>query len=96
MRVNSKLEIMGYLGRSPKNRAAWRRLRQEYAEALHWLPGSHRLWAISTDLDTVDRGRSLTLAEMLRRQGTAVGKGVGRDFALERFARKIYGRSQGT
>ena len=96
MRLNSKPEIMGYLGRSPKNRAAWRRLRQEYSAVLHYMPGSFRLWTTSSELDTVDRGRSLTLAEMLRRQGTGVGKGVGRDFVLERFARKIYGRSQGT
>jgi len=90
VRLNGRREIMAYLGRSPQNKPAWRRTRSQYAEALHYLPGMNRLWTTSEALDTVDRARSLTVAEVLASQRGAVRGAGGSDYALESLARKLY------
>jgi len=83
---------MAYLARSAKNRKGWRRTRRGYAEVLHYLPGSHRVWTTSEELYELDRKRSLTLPEVLASRGTregAVGEDVG-DMQLESLVRKFY------
>jgi hypothetical protein len=90
MRLNSKIEIQGYLGKSGQNRAAWTRTRKVYGAALHYLPGSFRVWTTTDELDAIDRGRSLTLAEVLLAQGGAVGRRGGVDFALQRLTKRMF------
>jgi hypothetical protein len=96
VRLNNRAEIMWYLGKSPKNKPAWRRTRSQYAEALHYLPGMNRLWTTSEALDAVDRARSLTVAEVLASQREAVRGARGSDYALESLARKLYPSAAGT
>lgn len=96
MRLNSRAAILAYLGKSPQNRGAWRRTRLIYAGALRWLPGSFRVWALTEELDGVDRERSLTLAEVkVAQRGHGEGHG-GRDFVLERVAERLGTRTRGT
>lgn len=100
MRLNSKAEIQGYLGKSPQNRGAWTRTRKVYGKALHYLPGSFRVWTTTAELDAIDRGRSLTLAEVLLSQRGHGGGHGGTDFPdfelkrLERFERELFKRTQ--
>lgn len=96
MRLNTKTQIMVYLGRSPQNRGAWRRTRRRYAEALHYLPGSYRVWTTTQELDGLDRSRSLTLAEVLASQRGHVRGHGGGDYALASLARKLFTGTQGT
>jgi len=94
MRLNTRAEILLYLGKSPQNRGAWRRARQQYSEVIRYLPGSFRLWTTTTELDKIDRARSLTLAQVLASQRGHVRGREGGDFALQRLARKLYKRTQ--
>ena len=65
---------------------------------LHYLPGSFRAWTTTAELDAIDRGRSLTLAEVLLSQRGQGGEHGGADFpdfslehmALERLTKKLF------
>jgi hypothetical protein len=96
MRLNSKAEIQGYLGKSPQNRGAWRRTREVYGPALHYLPGSFRVWTTTDELDAIDRGRSLTLEAVKALQGRAVGGCGGGDFTLQRLTKRMFKGMVGT
>jgi len=89
MRLNTRDEIMLYLGRSPRDRVGWRRTRSEYAGALHYLARGNRVWARTEDIDALDLARSLTVAQAVKLKREAVG-GCGRDFGLERLSKKIF------
>jgi hypothetical protein len=78
MRLNGRVEILRYLGRSSRNRRGWRKVRREYAAALHYLPGSHRVWTTREELNVFDRARSLTVADVVKgANGDAFGGPVG-------------------
>lgn len=77
MRLNGKAEIMVHLGRSPRNRAGWRKVRREYAAALRYLSQANRVWARTEDIDALDLARSLTVTEALEVKRKAVGGGAG-------------------
>ena len=80
MRLNGRQQIMVYLGLSPRNRDAWRKIRVRYGDAIRCLPGSGRVWARSEDLDSVDIRECKTVAVLLAarsRHGEAVGEAVG-------------------
>ena len=53
-----------HLGQSPANRRAWRRVRRDYAVAIYYLP-TRRVWALSEELNALDRARSRTAGELL-------------------------------
>lgn len=65
MRLNGRKSILVHLGRSAGNRRGWRRVREDYAGALHYLPGSLRVWTTAEELDGLDRARSLTVAQVV-------------------------------
>ena len=80
MRLNGRRQIMVYLGRSPQNKAAWRKIRARYGEVIRCYPGSGHVWARSEGLDLVDIRECETMARMLAARsakGEAVGGGVG-------------------
>jgi hypothetical protein len=79
MRLNGKREILSYLGRHTQNKKTWRRIRTRY-EAVIWCePTSGHLWALSEDLDAVDRARCVPMTEFLKRgpKGEHAGGGAG-------------------
>ncbi len=43
MRLHGRREIMAYLGRSPQNRNAWRRIRARYGDVICSYSGSGRV-----------------------------------------------------
>ncbi len=80
MRLNGRLEIMAYLGRSWRNKAGWRQARERYGELIHCEPGNSHVWALSEELDAADKARCLTMTEMLAsraERGEAVAGAVG-------------------
>ena len=64
MRLNGRREILLYLGRSGVNRRGWRKVRQDYAAVLYFLP-TRRVWTTSEEVDALDRTRSLTVETVL-------------------------------
>ena len=80
MRLNGRQDILRYLGRSPQNRYAWRKIRARYGEVIRCLPGSGHVWVRSEELDAVDIREGQTMAEALIARGAnggAVGGAVG-------------------
>ena len=56
MRLNGRKAILVYLGRSTHNRRGWRKVRQEYAAVLYYLP-MRRVWTTSEEVDAwIGRG----------------------------------------
>ncbi|MBI4574108.1 MAG: hypothetical protein HY713_12610 [candidate division NC10 bacterium] len=80
MRLNGRTAIMRYLGRNPKNKAAWRRIRARYSDVIRCFSGSGPVWARSEELDLVDIRECKTMTEVLAARGArgeAVGGAVG-------------------
>ena len=70
MLLNGRKAILSYVGKSWKNRDAWRRLRGRYQEVLVYDRISKRVWCLSEDLDRIDREQyGLSLDEFLSRAG---------------------------
>ena len=80
MRLNGKLEIMAHFGRSWRNKDGWRKVRVRYGEVIRCYPGSGHVWALSEELDAVDREGCVRMVELLAARvtkGEAVGEAVG-------------------
>jgi len=80
MRLHGRREIMRYLGRSPQNKNGWRKIREHYADVIRCYSPSGHLFALSEDLDRIDRERCITMRELLEVRGTkgeAVAGAVG-------------------
>ena len=80
MRLRGKREIMRCLGRSPENKNGWRKVREHYADVIRCYSPSGHLFALSEDLDRIDRERYTTVREVLAvkgRKGEAVAGAVG-------------------
>jgi hypothetical protein len=75
MRLHGRREIMRYLGRSPQNKFGWRKIREHYADVIRCYSPSGHLFALSEDLDRIDRERCTTMRELLNTRGRN-GKGV--------------------
>ncbi len=58
-RLNGRWQIMAFVGRSPRSKRSWRMVREQYAEAIYYLPGSRHVWAVNEELIALDRARSL-------------------------------------
>ena len=65
MRLHGRREIMRYLGRSPQNKNGWRKIWEHYAEVIRCYSRSGHLFALSEDLDRVDRERCTTVRDVL-------------------------------
>jgi hypothetical protein len=62
-RLNGRAAIMRYLGYNPHNSKRWQRLRLRYASALYFDRDDCRWWALSEDLDRLDRSRCVAGSE---------------------------------
>ena len=60
MRLNGKFEILIYLGKRPNSASAWHWVRERYATCIR--RDGIRVFAISAELDALDRERCPTLA----------------------------------
>ena len=69
MRLHGRREIMRYLGRSPQNKNGWRKIREHYADVIRCYSASGHLFALSEDLDKIDRERCTTMREVLDARG---------------------------
>jgi len=79
MRLRGKQEIMRYLQRSPHNKNGWRKIREHYADVIRCYSPSGHLFALSEDLDRIDRERCATMRDVLNargRKGEAVAGAV--------------------
>jgi hypothetical protein len=66
MRLNRKREILRYVGKSPSNRRGWTLVKLRYGKAIFLLsPNSPNrgYWALSEELDAIDRKQGLSVAE---------------------------------
>jgi hypothetical protein len=66
MRLNRKKEILQYLGKSPSNRRGWTLAKLRYGKVIYLLsPASvnRGYWALSEELDAVDRQEGVSVAE---------------------------------
>ena len=80
MRLIGRKQIMAYLGRSPHNKNGWRKIREHYADVIRCYSPSGHLFALSEELDRIDRERCTTMRELLAsrgRKGEAVAGAVG-------------------
>lgn len=80
MRLNGRLEILAYLGKSWRNKGGWRKVRERYGDVIRCEPGNSHVWALSEELDAADKARCLTMTEMLAsraERGEAVAGAVG-------------------
>lgn len=68
MRLNSRREIAIYIGRNPRNKRTWRRLRARYADVIFCDPHTGHVWADSVDLDAIDRRLCITMVDFLSRR----------------------------
>ena len=94
MRLHGKREIMRYLGRSPQNKNGWRKIREHYADVIRCYSTSGHLFALSEDLDRIDRERCTTMREVLTARGRK-GEGVGEVLRgyptqVERLRRRLF------
>ena len=70
MRLHGRREIKRYLGRSPQNKNGWRKVREHSADVIRCYSSSDHLFALSEDLDALDRAHCTTLRELLATRGT--------------------------
>ena len=80
MRLHGRGAICAYLNRSGLNKNGWRLIRQRYGDVIYCEPGSGHCWALSQELDAVDKARCVTMTDLLASraaQGRAVGEAVG-------------------
>jgi hypothetical protein len=75
MRLHGRREIMRYLGRSPQNKYGWRKIWEHYADVICCYSASRHLFALSGELDRIDRAQCITLRELLAVRGRK-GEGV--------------------
>jgi hypothetical protein len=69
MRLHGRREIMRYLGRSRQNKNGWLKIREHYADVIRCDPPSGHLFALSEDLDRIDRERCTTMRELMDARG---------------------------
>ena len=73
MRLRGRREIMRYLGRSPQNKNGWRKIREHYADVIRCYSPSGHIFALSEDLDRIDRECCTTMPEVLAARGRKGG-----------------------
>jgi hypothetical protein len=99
MRLRGKREIMRYLQRSPHNKNGWRKVREHYADVIRCYSPSGHLFALSEELDRIDRERGTTMRELLAargRKGEGVAEAVrGYPTQYERFVKRLFPRRSG-
>jgi len=78
MRLHGKRDIMRYLGRSPQNKNGWRKIREHYADVIRCYSPSGHLFALSEDLDRIDRERCTAMREVLNAGGEGRRPGESR------------------
>ena len=94
MPLHGRREIMRYLGRSPQNKDGWRKIRQHYADVIRCYSPSGHLFALSEDLDRIDRERCATMRELLdgrgrKREGVA-GPAGGYQREYQRLMKRLF------
>lgn len=63
MRINGKKQILIYLGYSPMGNGQWMMVRRIHAAIIRRDPRSHRVWALTEELDAAESARCLPVSE---------------------------------
>ena len=75
MRLNGAREICAHLGYKATSRGAWRVIRDRYGTCITRDLASGRVWALSEELDALDKSRGVLLSDDPR---YPLGKGLER------------------